>query len=122
LATGLNTGYYGPLTQAAVAKYRSVASPNSISAKYAFTRSLALGSTGTDVKNLQIFLNTHGFTVSTSGNGSPGHETAYFGPSTKAALIKFQEANAVAILAPNGLSKGTGYFGPSTIKAVNAAK
>jgi peptidoglycan hydrolase-like protein with peptidoglycan-binding domain len=87
-----------------------------------FSRSLTLGSTGTDVKNLQIFLNTHGFTVSSTGNGSRGYETTYFGLATKAALVKFQEAHASAILTPLGLTHGTGNFGQSTMKVVNNLK
>jgi hypothetical protein len=34
-------------------------------------------------------------------------------------LIKYQEYYAKDILVPFGLMKGTGYFGPSTIKKVN---
>lgn len=89
---------------------------------YVFTRNLTLGSTGTDVKNLQQFLNVQGFNVAKSGNGSPGHETAYFGQATKAALIKFQEYYAEDILVPNGLTKGTGFFGASTRGKINSMK
>ncbi|MDE1975232.1 MAG: peptidoglycan-binding protein [Patescibacteria group bacterium] len=85
-----------------------------------FTRSLTLGSTGSDVQALQVFLNNHGFLVSSTGAGSPGHETTYFGPATSAAVARFQNAYASQILTPVGLTKGTGYFGPSTIKAVNS--
>ena len=35
------------------------------------------------------------------------------------ALILFQQAHASEILTPLGLTKGTGYFGPNTLKAVN---
>jgi hypothetical protein len=84
-----------------------------------FTRSLTLGSTGEDVRSLQIFLNTHGFVVSSTGAGSLGNETNYFGPATKAALIKFQNANADLILKPQGLTEGTGFFGEGTRKVVN---
>ena len=84
-----------------------------------FTRSLILGSTGADVKALQVFLNAHAFTISSTGAGSPGNETTYFGNATKFALIKFQEYYAKDILTPNGLTKGTGFFGPATMKVVN---
>lgn len=84
-----------------------------------FNRNLRLGMSGVDIKNLQIFLNYIGFPVSSSGAGSPGKETNYFGPATHKALIKFQEANTSTILAPFGLTRGTGYFGPSTLKFVN---
>jgi len=87
---------------------------------YKFTRSLTLGSTGADVKALQVFLNSQGFTVAKGGAGSPGNETTYFGNATKAALIKFQEYYAKDILMPNGLTKGTGFFGVATMNKVNA--
>jgi hypothetical protein len=87
---------------------------------YIFTRSLTLGSTGSDVKALQVFLNDHGFTISSTGAGSPGNETTYFGNATKTSLIKFQEYYAKDVLAPNGLARGTGFFGASTMNKVNA--
>jgi peptidoglycan hydrolase-like protein with peptidoglycan-binding domain len=60
---------------------------------------------GPDVKALQQYLNTKGFTISTTGPGSPGQETTLFGPKTKAAVIKFQLANKL---------KGDGVVGPLT--------
>ncbi len=85
----------------------------------AFTRPLVLGSVGVDVKNLQIFLNNTGYPVATSGVGSLGKETTFFGPATRRALIRYQEANRSVILTPVGLVNGTGYFGMSTIRKVN---
>jgi hypothetical protein len=85
-----------------------------------FNRSLTLGSTGTDVKNLQIFLNAHDFTISTSGAGSPGNETDFFGPATKRAVIAFQEYYATEVLVPYHLTSGTGFVGPSTLRELNA--
>ena len=74
-----------------------------------------------EVYLLQKFLNSHGFIVAKSGPGSPGNETTAFSPALKAALIKFQEANAKAILGtPWGISKGTGIFGPATRKFINS--
>ncbi|MDE1941146.1 MAG: peptidoglycan-binding protein, partial [Patescibacteria group bacterium] len=128
------TGYFGPLTKAALTSYQ-LAHPSTCSNTQApsnnnqtssnnqisiFTRSLKLGMIGNDVKNLQIFLNQHNFTVSQSGAGSSGHETTYFGPATFRALIRFQNAYANQILAPYGLSQGTGFFGPSTMKEINS--
>jgi peptidoglycan hydrolase-like protein with peptidoglycan-binding domain len=80
------------------------------STPYHFTRDLQLGSVGQDVKALQIYLNSHGFVISLTGAGSPGHETTIFGGKTKAALIKFQKAN--------GITPAVGYFGPITRGAV----
>lgn len=79
-----------------------------------FTRDLTVGMRGDDVQCLQRYLNRAGFQVAASGPGSPGNETSYFGPLTKAAVVKWQDANAAQVLAPVGLSKGTGYWGPSS--------
>ncbi len=86
----------------------------STSASYNFTLNHELGDQGGEVMEIQKFLNAQGFTVATSGAGSPGNETSYFGSRTRAAVIAFQNANAAQILAPVGLSQGTGYWGPST--------
>jgi peptidoglycan hydrolase-like protein with peptidoglycan-binding domain len=59
------------------------------------TRNLTVGSTGDDVKSLQQFLNNNGYTVASSGVGSSGKETTYFGKATQAALAKFQSANGI---------------------------
>jgi lysophospholipase L1-like esterase len=60
-------------------------------------RNLALGSSGTDVRALQVFLNSNGYAISGSGAGSSGHETDYFGNATAQALRKFQRANGLTI-------------------------
>jgi len=78
---------------------------------YNFTRSLTVGATGDDVKELQKFLNANGFQVSVSGAGAPGSESSYFGPATRAALAKYQAAN--------NISPAVGYFGPLTRTSVN---
>lgn len=71
-----------------------------------FTRDLELDSSGSDVRDLQTFLNTHGYLVSLNGPGSSGQETSYFGPATQAALAKFQQAT--------GIVPPAGYFGAKT--------
>ena len=87
---------------------------------FPFTRHLGQGMTDSDVKALQEFLNTHSFVLASTGPGTPGNETEYFGTKTLAAVIKFQESHTAEILSPLGLTKGTGYFGPYTLKTVNA--
>ncbi len=78
----------------------------------AFTRDLSEGSTGTDVMNLQKFLNMKGYAVATTGPGSAGQESTYFGSLTKAALARYQAAV--------GISPAAGFFGPTTRAHVNA--
>jgi len=91
---------------------------------FTWTRDLTTGSTGNDVKKLQQFLNTDPATqLVTNGPGSPGEETAFFGPLTSDAVLRFQEQNRADILAPIGLLSGTGFFGPLTqVKANELCK
>jgi hypothetical protein len=60
-----------------------------------FTRVLTQGSTGADVKALQVFLNDHGFQIAATGDGSPGKESTTFGAATKAALAQFQQSEGL---------------------------
>jgi hypothetical protein len=73
-----------------------------------------------DVRALQEFLNTHGFPLAQEGDGAAGHETDFFGRLTFAALVAYQNAHAAEILAPLGLTAGTGYFGPATMSYANS--
>lgn len=84
-----------------------------------FTTSLKLGSRGSEVRILQVFLNTHGFVVATSGPGSSGNETELYGILTKQAVARFQAAYAAEVLAPVGLTLPSGYFGPSSMRKAN---
>lgn len=102
-------GVVGPLTRAKIFSMLNIsggiALPTSTSS-VSFSRDMELGSVGEDVKQLQIYLNIHGFIVAISGPGSPGNETTIFGSLTKAALIKFQVASDI--------TPAIGYFGPKT--------
>ena len=119
-------GQVGPKTRDALNKLvPAIVSPATTAPSVggtSFVRTLSLGSSGADVKALQVFLNTHGYKVATAGTGSPGHESTYFGAATKAALIKFQNANKASVLVPVGLSAGTGIFGEKTREVVGKMK
>ncbi|MBC7767118.1 peptidoglycan-binding protein [Arenimonas sp.] len=71
-----------------------------------FTQTLSLGINDTEVKKLQKYLNLKGFIVSRVGPGSIGNETAFFGSATRAALVRFQNANRIY--------PAVGFFGPIT--------
>ncbi|HLD57206.1 MAG TPA: peptidoglycan-binding protein, partial [archaeon] len=80
---------------------------------YTFNTNLTVGSTGADVMNLQKVLNMSADTkVASSGAGSPGSESSYFGGLTKAAVVKFQ--------VKNGITPAVGYVGPITRAKLNA--
>ena len=85
----------------------------------AFDTNLKYGQTHPDVKALQQFLNTNGFSVAKTGLGSIGLETSFFGNATVAALQKYQEAHRKDILDPIGQKTPTGLFYPATRAHVN---
>ncbi|MFA5023103.1 MAG: peptidoglycan-binding domain-containing protein [Candidatus Paceibacterota bacterium] len=68
-----------------------------ITGQAAFLNSdLKIGSTGQEVKLLQILLNRNPATqVATSGLGSPGKETTFFGRKTLLAMRRFQKLNQI---------------------------
>lgn len=79
---------------------------------HAFTHNLFSGMSDSEVKLLQEYLNARKIFVASAGPGSPGNETSYFGPLTKAALVKFQ-------LSQN-ISPAVGFFGPITRGVINS--
>lgn len=85
-----------------------------------FMSPIKLDDSGPSVLALQKLLNSDPDTmISLSGAGSPNNETEYFGEKTKNAVIRFQEKYKADVLVPSGLSYGTGYVGPMTIKKLN---
>jgi hypothetical protein len=68
-----------------------------------FMRDLYYGCIGEDVRKLQQMLNSKGYYVASSGAGSPGKETDYFGALTQAAVRNWQKAKNV--------HPAAGYFG-----------
>jgi len=71
---------------------------------------LKLNITNPTVKILQQVLNCKGFIVSSSGGGSKGEETNYFGAKTKDAVRRFQKAHNLKI---------DGIVGPATRAELN---
>jgi peptidoglycan hydrolase-like protein with peptidoglycan-binding domain len=69
--------------------------------------------TDPEVKNLQVFLNTHGFTLAKNGAGSPGKETNKYGLLTYKAVVKFQKKYGL---------KDDGVVGPKTRAVINGMR
>ncbi len=106
--------------QALLAQAEAKSAIEGIPAGFTFEKNLKFNDVSTDVKYLQIVLNSDTRTrLAVSGVGSPGHETNYFGPLTKKAVIKFQDKYASEILAPWGLTEGTGFVGKTTRAKLN---
>ena len=80
---------------------------------YLITRPLSLGSQGEDVRQLQQILNAFGYTIASSGDGSYGYETIYFGNRTEAALKKYQ-CDMKIVCQGSVDSTGWGVVGPKT--------
>lgn len=87
----------------------SLSSTSSIPYIVSFKNLIIPGTTGPEVKAIQIFLNTHGYTLTLSGPGSLGNETNFFGALTKAAVKKFQKDHGIP---------QTGNVGPLTKAAI----
>jgi len=106
-------GYYGLTTRTYVTAHPVGTSPITPPVTTAtLTRNLSVGMTGEDVRTLQKILNARGYQVALSGAGSFGYESTYFGPATKAAVIRFQVARSI--------TPAVGYVGPITRTALGS--
>ena len=77
------------------------------------SKNLRYGDRGEQVKLLQSWL------AKDAQVYPEGLVTGYFGPLTKAAVIRFQEKYQEDVLAPWGLKQGTGFVGPTTKAKLN---
>jgi hypothetical protein len=84
------------------------------------TLNLSLGTIDPQVLILQQLLNTAGFTLATSGPGSPGNETDKFGALTYAALKNFQCTEGIACSGSES-SNGYGLLNAATRAALAVA-
>ncbi|MEK7538700.1 MAG: peptidoglycan-binding domain-containing protein [Patescibacteria group bacterium] len=85
-----------------------------------FSRNLREGMLGDDVREIQKILNRDAQTrLAEAGYGSLGNETDYFGPLMKAAIVRFQMKYANEVLAPVGMTQGSGYVGFYTRSKLN---
>lgn len=83
---------------------------------YVFAKALKTGSNNTDVKKLQLILNSDPDTkITASGAGSPGRETNYYGSLTRKAVEKFQMKYGIA----KSGDQGYGTVGPKTRVKLN---
>jgi hypothetical protein len=79
-----------------------------------FSENLYYGLNNSNVRRLQVFLKNQGEEIYPEGL-----LTGYFGPLTRAAVIRFQEKYSDDILAPLGLERGTGFVGEKTRAKIN---
>ncbi len=88
---------------------------------FSFSRNLQEGSSGIDVRYLQIILNADpDTTVAQQGVGSPGNEGDSFSEATTRAVMAFQRKYADEILRPAGLILSNGIVDEYTRDKLNS--
>lgn len=98
-------------TKANIVRSLVSGSSPSVNSCYKFEKNLRVGDNGEDVVQLHKALKNEGFDVDISSN--------FFSEKTASAVVGLQEKYLSEILTPNGLIRGTGYFGPSTRSRLN---
>ena len=83
---------------------------------FTFDKNLEYGQTSDEIKYLQIILKQE-VGPPTYPENVPA--TGWFGPVTKSSVIEFQDKYASEILAPWGLTEGTGFIGRTTLAKLN---
>lgn len=141
---GNETDYFGPLTQEALQKFQETFADEigahepgvldeptqrvlaqkkqatlGSSALPVFMNPISLGVSGNDVRALQQLLNKLGFGVASTGPGSPGNETNYFGSLTRAAVIRLQLQYGII---PSADVSVAGLVGPQTRALLNSLR
>lgn len=103
-----------------VATIPSLTMAQEFACPYTWTKDLKTGSIGPEVLALQQFLNKDADTqIATSGVGSIGKESIYFGPKTAQAVARFQEKYHAEILEPQRILHATGRVGSATRTKLN---
>ena len=114
----LNYDYFST-NDSALCRYTQASVASSATSTPQLTTTLRLGQVNEEVRLLQKKLNALGFTVAKAGLGAPGSETSYFGARTAAAVRALQQAHAVEIMKPLGLTMPTGIVGERTRAYLN---
>jgi peptidoglycan hydrolase-like protein with peptidoglycan-binding domain len=116
-------GNVGPLTRAKLNEVfgSGVSAPSTtptpVTVSALFTSGLERGMSNADIKRLQQLLNSGSDTrIASSGVGSPGNETEFFGSLTEKAVAVFQMKHG---LISSSSDPGYGYVGPKTRAKLN---
>lgn len=93
-----NGGWVGPTGGSSAVEIPAVLQTPVIATttqKFVFTKNLSLGVVHPDVKQLQKYLNTHGYVVATVGVGSVGRESNRFDRNTRSAVMRLQKSAGI---------------------------